>query len=94
LDIKNLILIKLHDGELCLGIPQTQQLNITFSLNLITMKVGKRKQQGQKGTMKTKEVCPNCEKEYLENLYVKKEGKLKVFGKYCPAENCNFIRRE
>jgi hypothetical protein len=56
------------------------------------MEVGKRKQQGQKGTKKTKEVCPECEKEYLENLYVKKKKLLKVIGKYCPAENCNYHR--
>lgn len=35
------------------------------------MKVGKRKQQGRKGTTKTKEMCPDCGREYLENLYVK-----------------------
>lgn len=58
------------------------------------MKVGKRQQQGQKGTKKIKEICPDCKNEYLENLYVKKKGKLKVFGKHCPAENCKFIRRE
>jgi hypothetical protein len=57
------------------------------------MKVSKRKQQGQKGTTKTKEVCPDCKKEYLENVYVKKNGKLKVFGKYCPAEECGFTKR-
>jgi hypothetical protein len=54
------------------------------------MKVGKRQQQGQKGTMKIKEICPDCKKEYLENLYVKKKGKLNVFGKYCPSDYCNF----
>jgi hypothetical protein len=58
------------------------------------MKVSKRKQQGQKGTTKTKEVCPDCEKEYLENLYVKKKGKLRVFGKYCPSDECSYIRKE
>jgi hypothetical protein len=56
------------------------------------MKVSKRKQQGQKGTTKKKEVCPDCEKEYLENLYVKKKAKLKVFGKYCPTDDCNYHR--
>ena len=56
------------------------------------MKVSKRKQQGQKGTTKIKEVCPDCGKEYLENLYAKKKGKLKVIGKYCPAEICNYHR--
>ena len=58
------------------------------------MKVGIRKQQGRKSTTKLKEVCPSCKKEYLENLYVKKKGKLKVFGKYCPAEQCSYIKSE
>ena len=58
------------------------------------MKVGKRKQQGQKGTNKMKEVCPDCEKEYLENMYVKKKGKLRIFGKYCPSDGCLYLRRE
>ena len=54
------------------------------------MKVGKRQQQGQKGTTKIKEICPDCGKEYLENLYAKKKGKLNVIGKYCPANKCNY----
>jgi hypothetical protein len=56
------------------------------------MKVSKRQQHGRKGTTKLKEICPECKTEYLENLYAKKKGKLKVFGKYCPAENCNYQR--
>ena len=58
------------------------------------MKVSARKQQGQKRTNKKKEVCPDCGKEYLENIYSKKKGKWKVIGKYCPAVECQFIRRE
>lgn len=56
------------------------------------MKVGERKQQGRKKTTKIKEICPECDKEYLENLYIKKKGRLKVIGKYCPAENCSYHR--
>jgi hypothetical protein len=56
------------------------------------MRVGKRKQQGQKGTTKLKEICSDCKVEYLENIYAKKKKQLKVIGKYCPADDCNYHR--
>jgi hypothetical protein len=46
-----------------------------------------------------KEPCPECGQEYLKQSYEKvytpeKKQKWIVIGKHCPAENCNYCRKE
>ena len=62
------------------------------------MKVGLRQQQsrtgeGRTGT-KTRELCPACKTEYLENFYGNKNRKWVKKGKYCPNETCTFCRKD
>lgn len=62
------------------------------------MKVGERQQQGRTDDKRTgertKELCPACQVEYLENSYGNKKRKWVKIGKYCPNELCTYCRKD
>ena len=57
-----------------------------MNAQLLTMRIGKRQQQGRNGEGRTgthiKEVCPSCKEEYMEVLYKRKEGVFRRWGLY------------
>lgn len=56
------------------------------------MKVDEKKLQVLKGM--SKEICPLCKVEYLENSYANKKRKWIKVGKFCPNENCTYSRKD
>lgn len=52
-----------------------------------------KRRQGQRGS-KPKDICPKCEKEYLQTAYIKKEKKWVRVGLCCPSPSCDYLIKD